>query len=93
MRRETLDLKPLDTSKLNACFARVSEADDILVVLSFDIDPAGVPRNIVSKADGPTCFKRLAEEQLASWRWDPKMERGQAVWDYDRQQVFVFRAE
>ena len=62
------------------------------VVVKFDIDPNGVPRNIsVLKSSHGGEFDSAASMAVAKWKYQPNVVDGEAVWARNQKVKLVFK--
>ncbi len=60
------------------CMARASASE--YVVVQFDVDPTGVPRNIAAIDSSSSCFERAAMRSVERWKYQPKIVGNEAQW-------------
>ncbi|MEM1381217.1 MAG: hypothetical protein AAGH41_11415 [Pseudomonadota bacterium] len=76
--------------RIARCFARTPDLAEATVNLAHDVDPEGKPQNIAVLAASTPCFGEIAADYLATFRWNPRLERGEALWSYGLEASIVF---
>ena len=79
-----------DPTGFERCFSGRSTGTEEVVV-AFDIAPDGQTSNVRVVSSTDSCFDRSAKRAVEGWRYNPRMERGEAVWRYGRQTTIVFQ--
>ncbi|MFC3301121.1 energy transducer TonB [Parvularcula lutaonensis] len=80
-----------DPTGFDNCFAggRANQVQRVRV--EFDITPAGETANVRVVDSTDSCFDRSAVRAVRRWRYNPKVERGEAVWQYGVQTTIVYQ--
>ncbi|MEM0929367.1 MAG: TonB family protein [Pseudomonadota bacterium] len=69
------------------------EGEEHFVRLVFDVSPAGDVTNIEAAESSVPCLERSAIRAAQRWRYAPKIENGEPVWQYGVSTTIRYRLE
>lgn len=69
------------------------EGEEHFVRLVFDVSPAGDVTNIEAAESSVPCLERSAIRAAQRWRYAPKLESGEPVWQYGVSTTIRYRLE
>lgn len=89
--REPTPIQRVDPQGFEGCFSSGNAGGEERVRVRFDIAPSGETTNVQIVDSTDSCFERSAQRAVRRWRYNPKTERGEAVWQYGVTTTIVYR--